>query len=218
MVFTPSTIGNILKSVTFVWYTSESKAAYAPQVQATPIFKGVERVSSVNEATASNPVTIQQPSYEQSANLPHQFKHNPYGHYKPDEDKILTAQDIMSSPVETIKSSSSIDSAWGLVTNKRFRHVPVVDDQNRPIGVISDRDLLRQKAKEISAKKISDIMKPKLLTARKETSVREIAFILFSEKIGSMPIVDDKDNLIGIITRSDILRAVVQFSALELRI
>jgi acetoin utilization protein AcuB len=204
--------------VTFVWYTSESKAAYSPQVQATPIFKGVEKVSSVHSTTASNPVTIHQPNYEDAAHLPHQFKHNPYGQYKSDENKILTAQDIMSSPVQTMKSSSSIESAWALVTDKRFRHIPVVNDQNKPIGVISDRDLLRDKSKETRAKKISDIMKPKLLTAKKETPIRQIALILFSEKIGSMPIVDEKDNLIGIITRSDILRAVVQFSALELRI
>ena len=55
-----------------------------------------------------------------------------------------------------------------------------------------------------------------VITATPDTRIREIARLLIERRIGAMPIMDKYDNLVGIITRSDVLRAVVNHAPLEL--
>lgn len=140
----------------------------------------------------------------------------------------LIAKQIMSSPVVTLTAQTLLDDAWELIRNRRFRHLPVVDGQNRLIGIISDRDIL-QKASYICRPPdtpsetagpepvtIDTIMKRQVLTATPRTEIRRIARLLFEERIGSMPIVDNRDRLEGIITRSDILRILIREAPIEL--
>ncbi|TVM01082.1 MAG: hypothetical protein CV080_05975 [Candidatus Kuenenia stuttgartiensis] len=67
-------------------------------------------------------------------------------------------------------------------------------------------------------KTVLDICKTRILTATPDTELREIAKILIEEHIGSMPIVDENNHLLGIITRSDILRTIVANGAIDLLI
>ena len=67
-------------------------------------------------------------------------------------------------------------------------------------------------------KTVLDICKTRILTATPDTELREIAKILIEEHIGSMPIVDENNHLLGIITRSDVLRTIVANGAIDLLI
>ena len=135
-----------------------------------------------------------------------------------DQDDDLLAQEIMASPVVSLPPDTSLYEAWKLICDRRFRHVPVVDGNGGLLGIISDRDVLLRVA-GIAATEgevttggpavVRDIMHARVLTARPDTRVRQIARILLEERIGSMPIVDDTGALLGMITRSDILRTLV---------
>jgi acetoin utilization protein AcuB len=64
---------------------------------------------------------------------------------------------------------------------------------------------------------VKDIMQPKVLSAFPETPIREIARIMFEEKVGAVPILDkEKKHLVGIVTRADILRRVMNNPPLDL--
>ncbi len=138
------------------------------------------------------------------------------------QDGDLLARQIMSSPVVSLPPGASLYEAWKLICDRRFRHVPVVDGDL--LGIISDRDVLLRVARIAATEgedaagghtSVRDIMHARVLTAKPDTRVRQIARTLLEERIGSMPIVDDTGALIGMITRSDILRTLVDHDLLE---
>jgi len=139
----------------------------------------------------------------------------------------ILASQIMVSPVVTLPPEATIAEAWELIRTKRFRHIPVVSRNKELVGIISDRDLLLESGNICSTVSqqgetgqeqmtIQGMIKRKVLTASPDTGIREIARILFEERIGSMPIVDDNGFLVGMITRSDILRTLVNNAPLDL--
>ncbi len=139
----------------------------------------------------------------------------------------ILASQIMASPVVTLPPEATMAEAWELIRAKRFRHIPILSREKELIGIISDRDLLREAGSICSTvyrqdktgqeqMTIQGMIKRKVLTASPDTGIREIARILFEERIGSMPIVDDNGSLVGMITRSDILRTLVNNAPLDL--
>lgn len=139
---------------------------------------------------------------------------------------VLLASQVMISPVLTLKSYDSIADAIKLFQMHQFRHIPVVAENGVIEGIISDRDILHHlsgisedyKYRKIPAKineQISGLMKPSVLTATVDTDVRYIARLFVEQRIGAMPIVQDV-RLTGMITRSDILTAVMRHFILEL--
>lgn len=139
----------------------------------------------------------------------------------------ILASQIMASPVVTLPPEATMAEAWELIRTRGFRHVPVVSRNKELVGIISDRDLLLEAGTICSKVSQQDnagqeqmtiqcLIKRRVLTASPDTGIREIARILFEERIGSMPIVDDKGILVGIITRSDILRTIVNNAPLDL--
>ena len=78
------------------------------------------------------------------------------------------------------------------------------------IGMISDRDLLKvELAGTFLYLKAEDIMTTVLVVAEEETPLAHIARVLLEEKISALPIIDKSHKLVGMISRSDILKAVV---------
>ncbi len=138
-------------------------------------------------------------------------------------EKALTAEQIMSSPVYTLSKSDSLQKAWESMCTYRFRHIPITDAEGHLCGILSDRDVLRatplfHSAQNIPAREqvISEHMADVVLTAEKQAPIREVARVLVEERIGSMPIVENGQQLCGILTRTDILRAVVWHAPLQL--
>ncbi len=119
----------------------------------------------------------------------------------------------MTSPVVTVSTNTAVDEIRKLFHLHRFHHLIVVSDAAKLNGIISDRDVLAAKASDDQAK---DIMTPHVLTAHPSTRIRAVAAILFEERIGAIPIVGEQGELLGILTRSDILRTVVNHAPLEL--
>ncbi len=138
-------------------------------------------------------------------------------------DKLLARQ-IMVSPVMTLTPEATVDEAMGLFRARDFRHLPVVENEaGGLIGMVSDRDLLRHLAGVASGQpparggesNVGKLMQSPVLTAGIETDVRYIARLFVERHIGAVPIVDG-GQLVGIITRSDLLGSVMRHFVLEL--
>jgi len=152
-------------------------------------------------------ITAQQ-RYEQTAGLPHE------------RGPALVAEQIMSAPVLTLGPDTPVAEAWAFFQEHRFRHVPVIGANRRMVGIISERDLLRDAA-GLSADgmrhaTIRPLLVARVLTATADTAIREVAHVLYDRHIGAIPIVNDTDIPVGIISRSDILQALVKKAPLEL--
>jgi len=140
----------------------------------------------------------------------------------PSKPKLaIRAEQIMSAPVVSIKPDTSLNKARQIVKERRFRHVPVVAGDGKIQGIVSDRDLfalshMDDTQESLEPSVVADIMTKSVLTATPDTNIREVARVLFEERIGCMPIVDEADQVVGMITRSDILRALIKHAPLDL--
>jgi acetoin utilization protein AcuB len=136
--------------------------------------------------------------------------------------EVCFAREIMTSPVLSIAPATSIDEASRIFTEKRFRHIPVVASSGAVVGLISDRDILRYRATttphdaQENTKTVGSMMVHEVLCASPSARIREVAQVMLDERIGSMPIVDSTESLVGIVTRSDILRAIVRHGPIRL--
>jgi CBS domain-containing protein len=141
---------------------------------------------------------------------------------KDEREPILHAYTIMKSPVLTLFPEMKITDAWTLFQEKGVSHMPVLSDEKKLIGIVSDRDLLKRlviidnKIENLTDKTVSEVMTKEVITAGRITDIRRIAKAMFEHHIGTMPIVDDAGQLTGIITRSDILYALINYPALRL--
>lgn len=124
----------------------------------------------------------------------------------------LVARDVMTRPVTTLPLAAPLGEARRLFTERGFRHVPIVD-RALLVGMISDRDLLGHQGEETT---VGAIMQNRVVVATLDTPVREVARVLLHEAIGSLPILADDRTLIGILTTSDLLEALVHRAPLDL--
>lgn len=138
------------------------------------------------------------------------------------------AEAWMSRPVVTLPAGSDLHAAWSLFRARKFRHIPIVDprDRNRrkpPVGMLSDRDLLfhlgeqdENPTAQLPDLRVDDLMTTDVLCARPGTSINRVAHVMVEERLGAVPIVDPDQGLIGILTRGDILRLVVELTGTTL--
>ncbi len=137
---------------------------------------------------------------------------DPYARYRAIADearsrqRIITVEEIMSSPVVVVAPDETIAAARLLIEARRFRHVPVAVKSAAPIGILSDRDVFQHRGN--GEDPVLSIMARDVISARPDTSIYDAARLFVEERIGSMPVVKD-GQLVGILTRSDILRTVV---------
>lgn len=122
------------------------------------------------------------------------------------EKKHLHARDIMSSPVRLILQGAPASEAKAMLEKYGFRHLPVANENNVIVGMITDREVYGG----IENKTCAEIMIQKVIVCEEHATVNEIAINLLRERINALPIVNRKFELVGIITHSDILKFVIE--------
>lgn len=143
----------------------------------------------------------------------------------PTSPAVLLAEQVMTAPVVTLTPEATVTEALHQFQANTFRHVPVVSSAGRLVGIVSERDILRYlagltasyqpQAPSSSDARVEQVMTPQVLTANVDTDVRYIARLFVEQHIGAIPVTKD-GALQGIITRSDVLGAVMRHYVLEL--
>ncbi len=130
-------------------------------------------------------------------------------------ERALLAHQIMSTELTTLNQNASLAVARALFRQHRFRHVPVIQADGQLAGIFSDRDLM-QHQNDDDIVPITKLMRQQVLVASPQTEIRELARVMYEQRVGAVPIVDDGEKLVGIVTRSDILRSLINHAPLEL--
>lgn len=105
----------------------------------------------------------------------------------------------------SINPDKTVAQALAMMSEYKIGGIPVVDDENKLVGIVTNRDLRFERNME---KKIGDVMtKENLVTTRQSTDLDAAADILRQYKIEKLPVVDSENNLIGLITYKDITKA-----------
>jgi IMP dehydrogenase len=110
---------------------------------------------------------------------------------------------LITDPV-TLSESAKVADAHALMKANKIGGIPVVDAQSKLIGILTNRDLRFETA---MAKKVTEVMtKDRLITAPEGTTLTQAKEILQKYKIEKLPVVDDHNKLIGLITYKDIMK------------
>lgn len=135
----------------------------------------------------------------------------------------LLVGDVMTKKVVTCEEEDEISGIWDIMEETRCSGIPVVRYEkskrvNRVIGMITRSDIIRSGASRLSEEsakghfrappKVKSLMRTPAITISSQTPVAEAIKLMVERNIGRLPIVD-KDNLAGIISRSDIIRLAV---------
>lgn len=125
----------------------------------------------------------------------------------------------MTPKVISISPDMGIREAFFKMKEHGIRHIPIVDDENQLIGIISDRELRRpnwvDEAKDIShvyyldnSMKVKDVMIDKVLVLHTYDTLSKGVDLFLNEHIGAAPVLDKKGDLVGMLSAIDLLRAL----------
>jgi acetoin utilization protein AcuB len=131
----------------------------------------------------------------------------------------------MTSPVTWLPSDNTLLDAWTVMKRTGIHHLPVTSVHGALVGMISNHDLLPYLYELESVNspgpsaghKLARVMSSRVLSATPTTEIREIAHVMLDEQVRAIPILDSSRHPVGILTTSDILRAFVHRSPLDLR-
>lgn len=116
----------------------------------------------------------------------------------------LLVRDLMTTALITAHAKDPVSGAHAEMQVGVVRHLPVVDDRGKLVGVLSDRDILRSLGHR-PPKKVSDVMTRDVVTIAPSAPAYQAAEVMLDAKIGSVLVVDDDGALIGMVTETDYL-------------
>lgn len=146
---------------------------------------------------------------------------------------MKTASEIMQTEVRTLSTEATLREAAELLGLWNVSGAPVVDEQGALVGVVSESDLLSEARKRAAIPRtaafgvflpvedalrriyhegatllVGEVMSTKLATASPDTPLDELGRMLVNRRINRIPVVDDAEKLVGIVTREDVLKAL----------
>jgi osmoprotectant transport system ATP-binding protein len=123
----------------------------------------------------------------------------------------MNAEDVMTSEnLQTLRKDLPLRIAEEIMSWQSIRHVPVVDDDDHPVGLITHRDLLRLAATGGGEQAAGEVMTPVRQTFRPDTPIKVIIETMITRKWGCALVTDAGGKLVGIITEADFLSLVYQ--------
>lgn len=148
---------------------------------------------------------------------------------KPDipRQPLTEAGDIMHAPVITLPDSATVEEAWQTLTHHGIGQAPVVGADGVLVGLLSRAELMQQERlpgpdshalawRALLMQSVVDLMWSPVPCVAVQTDIRRVAHVLLDTGLPGLPVADDAGRVIGFVSRSDILRAVVADPPLDL--
>jgi len=153
---------------------------------------------------------------------------------------MYKAKDIMSAPAISITENHTLQEVLELMAENNFSGLPIVDSDNKVIGIISNTDIIRYSQQSsviplsnlsgwispyanitdlasvrkgfemLNKTKAGQIMTKKVYTVSQDTDATEIAQLMNQRKVNRIPVVDSEGKLVGIVTRGDMVQCMAK--------
>lgn len=126
-----------------------------------------------------------------------------------------TVGEVMTRDVVEARRTTPFKEVVRLLDHHRISGLPVIDDDDKVLGVVSGTDLVRAQAGRsghgrVGAVTAADLMSSPAITVHPEQSVPDAARLMERRGVERLPVVDEEDRLIGIATRRDLLRVFLR--------
>ena len=130
----------------------------------------------------------------------------------------------MVTDVITVDEDTSMMKASIIMKEKKIRCLPVVNKKGDLVGIVSDRDLKDAAPSKattldvyelnylLSSIKIKDLMTKNMVYVRPDETIEFAAILMLENKISSLPVINNKQKLVGIITQTDIFKVLINIT------
>jgi acetoin utilization protein AcuB len=131
--------------------------------------------------------------------------------------KQLSVADLMNPNVISMGPDATLQQAIEMMVKRGIRHLPIVD-AGKVVGVISDRNVrlmvtdmvdVAERKRYLETTPVMNHASSPVSTTKTSTAVTEVARKFLEDRIGCLPVVDENDRLVGIITQTDLLKCLV---------
>ncbi|MFH0839179.1 MAG: CBS domain-containing protein [Candidatus Omnitrophota bacterium] len=116
----------------------------------------------------------------------------------------LFASDIMNYPVKTVKLKEPLDKAKKIMETYDIQYLPVME-KDKVVGMISRREVAKAEKRGFLHSKVKGYMKPRLISIKPDVPLHEIRTIMLTSNLSSIAVIKE-DELVGIVSRSDLLK------------
>ncbi len=141
--------------------------------------------------------------------------------------KHFLVKDWMTSDVLTARPKDLMIDAHKQMRERKIRRLPIVDDRGRLVGIVTRSDVRQAQPSDattltvwelnylLAKLQLKDIMSREVVSVRPEDTIKTAAARLHDRQIGALPVVDEKNRVVGIITESDIFRVLIAWLSEE---
>jgi CBS domain-containing protein len=125
-----------------------------------------------------------------------------------------TAEELMAPTPISLRADATLAEALALMTDRGFNAAPVIGETGRPVGVLSQTDVLVHEREQVrqalpaDSTFVQDIMTPTLFTVNVNTSAADVVRRMCDYKVHQLFVVDDDNSLVGVISALDIVRSL----------
>jgi CBS domain-containing protein len=141
--------------------------------------------------------------------------------------QLTHVQALMSKEAVTVSDAATVEQAWHILSEKHVGQAPVIAADGMLVGLLSRADLMRPERlpgpeshalvwRALLMQKVVDVMWTPVPSVAPDTEIRRVARVLLDSGLPGLPVVDEQGQVIGFVSRSDILRAVVADPPLDL--
>lgn len=131
----------------------------------------------------------------------------------------MLVEDKMITDVHVLYENDTIKKAIEMMEQYKIRHLPIVDEHGKCIGVVTDRDIrtaipsifYADEHQEVFQKPVGQIMTKDVITAHPLDYVEDIALLFYEHGIGCLPVVQN-GRLVGILTQTDVLKTFIELT------
>lgn len=136
----------------------------------------------------------------------------------------MIVEEIMTTNVISLPPTETIATALKVLNDYHIRHIPIVDEDDHVIGIVSDRDVRdaspsifdKQHDSDALSNQLHTIMSHPVITVHPLDFVEETASIFYDQEIACVP-VTKKDKLVGIVTEKDMLYTLIQLTGVHVQ-
>ena len=124
---------------------------------------------------------------------------------------MLKAKDLMTKEVITVNEEMSVVNLAKILCENKISGVPVVDKDKKLVGVVTEKDLINIIfSGNVRNTKVGDIMSRNIIKFTPDTDIDKIALAISEKNVRRGTIVDDKDKVVGIVSRRDIIKMLIE--------